>query len=163
MKKLFAFVILVIMLFTGCASHLAAEETHMDALPEWELVPLEEDLNITSYAVLSLEEVSRTGCTVDLKNNGERIIHIGTPFHYNLQFWDGSQWNRILFVDYNHTIGGEATPLSHLRGTVRWENLYGELPDGTYRMVVDYSAKAHDAALDAAWEHCYAVCEFEIS
>ncbi len=163
MKKLVTLIILAIMLFTGCSSHPVVEKVNLAEPPEWKLVPLEEELNITSYATLSLEKVSRTGCVVNMQNNGERIIHIGTPFAYNLQLWDGSQWNRILFVDYNHTIGGAATPLNRLRGTVDWENLYGELPDGTYRMIVGYSAKPHDAALDEGWEHCYAVCEFEIT
>lgn len=161
-KRFMLLAILMGLLITGCSSRLVVDEANLAEPPEWKLVPLEEPLNITSYATLSLEKISRTGCTVDMKNNGERIIHIGSPFTYNLQLWDGSQWNRILFIDFNHTIGGEATPLNRLRGTVDWEDLYGKLPDGTYRMVVGYSAKAHDAELDGGWERCYAVYEFEI-
>ena len=123
MKKIFVFVMLVIMLFTGCASHLAAEETHMDALPEWDLEPIDHQPYIqNTYVTMTVSKVSRTGCTVHMINNREMIIHMGSEFSYSLQMWDGEHWCKLVPKKDLGAIGGEAVSMAERITKVRWRS-----------------------------------------
>lgn len=164
MKKFLVFVIFVVMLFTGCASHLAAGETHMDALPEWDLEPIDHQPYIqNTYVTMTVSKVSHTGCTVHMVNNREMIIHMGSEFSYSLQMWDGEHWCKLVPKKDLGAIGGEAVSMAERITKVRWRSDYGRLPDGLYRILVPYSAQSYKAGASQNWQTCYAVCEFEIS
>jgi len=112
--------------------------------------------------VLSLQEgsLTRYGASFTIYNNGRIVIPLGVaPFF--LQIEVNGIWNEIdarrpflnavWRLPLNPLYPSESRDLSF-----NWENMYGVLPDGTYRLVISLGH------LNPPWEGAYLTYEFAV-
>ena len=95
---------------------------------------------------MDLTKFSSTGLTLRLENSSDRVYYYGAP--YSLQYWQDGKWldyptadgNPLIFnmIAYELKLG-ETQQLS-----VDWQNAYGELPEGEYRILKNLSESDGD-------------------
>lgn len=108
------------------------------------------NIEITENNVsLSIKEgtLTNTGATLVLKNNSDITVSYGNP--YSMEIKQNGQWHKI-DVELNFTLpayflsSGESTEI-----LLNWENAYGELAKGEYRIIKNIDVEKEDGLYEA--------------
>ena len=130
MKKKILPILLIILIITGCnkleKSYIGEESTI--------------EISTSNDVTLSLKDETLTdkGATIILTNNSKKEYSYSTP--YTIEIKKDGKWH-VINVNLDFTV-----PLYHLKPgekeeiELNWENTYGKLKTGTYRIVkgIDY-------------------------
>ncbi len=134
MKKIFTILLCGIFVFglTGCGS--SEEENKIKIGNESDLV-ISNDAGIT----LSVKEdtLTKTGATFVIKNDSDSLYSYGNADE--LEIKQDGKWHKIdltfdITLPSYSVLPGEVKELEF-----NWENTYGKLPKGTYRLVKPFS------------------------
>ena len=108
---------------------------------------------------LSIKEdtLSRSGATLVLKNENDQPVEYG-DVSYTLEIKQDGEWHRInvelFFADAAYVLKGNET----VELDTKWEEAYGKLAKGEYRIVKDiYTQKS-----DGTYEKFYVAAEFSM-
>ena len=176
MGKILLVLCLTIMFFSGCESQ--NEVSEMDTFTELEtttegtdeVVEMETSLgnestleiSVTNDFTISAQKISPTGIEMKISNNSSKTLYWGSWFTIEkkendvwyevnlLELEDGVEraWTDVLaFLDSNETRN-----IEH-----QWENGYGALSKGDYRIVKDFFWDERNQD-----EKIYVACEFTI-
>ena len=88
-------------------------------------------------AVLKVLEASDTGCTLQLRNDGNKDFGIGKD-EFGLEQLKDDSWvpvDPIVSERYSELLKIAVSPGKETEFSVTWQYVYGNLPDGEYRIV----------------------------
>ena len=143
MKKMFALVLLLAMLLTGCGGTDSSGQTENDIPGQDTTDQTDGDLTIQAQKdpwglVLAAEDVTATGLTLRfVQSGGEPFGELQTGSPYWLEREENGEWTAVepLMEDvawdmmaYLISMDGETEM------AVDWTALYGQLPAGSYRL-----------------------------
>ena len=157
MGKLLLVLCLTIMFLSGCGSQNKVSEMDTSLGNESTL-----EISVSNDFTISAEKISPIGIEMKISNNCSQTLYWGSWFTVEkkendvwyevnlLELEDGVKrvWtSELAFLD-----GNETRNIEH-----QWENGYGALPEGDYRIVKDFFWDARNQD-----EKIYVACEFTI-
>lgn len=92
-----------------------------------------------SRIMLSVADCTTTGIKLTITNDNDTTIMFGE--NYSLQKIENGSWENVPYITDNwaFTAIGIGLPTnSSYKKSINWENFYGELSSGTYRIVKDF-------------------------
>lgn len=110
---------------------------------------------------LTAENVTPTGLKVVFTlSDGEPTGELSTGSYYTIERYEKGEWQRVEYLPQEYDIGWTAESLGLLPDdpneySIKWEWLYGELPEGRYRIgkeVMDFRKPA-DYDLKMYWAY----------
>ena len=118
MKKLTAFILIMLVLLTGCARESAYQPTGAE------------------HVTMTVSEVTPTGATVTIQDSNEELFVYGEWFQIEREK-DGVWYEvKTKFSNYGfNEIGWLTDENGELTMDVNWEWLYGKLSAGHYRIL----------------------------
>ena len=107
---------------------------------------------------LSIKEgtLTKTGATLVLKNDSEVNVQYGNP--YEIEIKEGGEWHKIN-VELNFTLPAFSLKAKESKEIeIKWENGYGKLASGKYRIIKGIDVPKEDETFDTF----YVSAEFTI-
>lgn len=107
---------------------------------------------------LSIKEntLSNTGATLILKNGSNEVIQYGNP--YELEIKSVGKWHKINVQLFFNEPAFSLKPNETKEIKLSWENGYGKLTTGDYRIIKNISSEKEDGTFD----NFYVAAEFTI-
>ncbi len=146
------------------------EETEYIYMDDWmentehEVLPLagwvaerKYDVNTLEGVTLSMEKFSNKGGDVEIRNTTDMNIQYGEWYEIQ-KLSDGGKWLTFPLDIAFHDIAYNTLKNETVIWKVNWENVYGNLPKGTYRMIKDVT----DFRGTGDYTKYYLADEFEI-
>ncbi len=142
MKKVLLSIFICVLIITGCTNKFSKKEERIYGL---------------EGVTLSLNSFSNTEASLTLKNESEHTLYYGEE--YFIQENQNNEWIDLELLNENivHPILHILKPNNDFAINMKWEQVYGTLKNGKYRLV---KSVALDEKLK---ENYYITCEFEIA
>lgn len=142
MKKVLLSIFICVLIITGCTNKSSKKEERIYGL---------------EGVTLSLNSFSNTEASLTLKNESEHTLYYGEE--YFIQENQNNEWIDLELLNENivHPILHILKPNNNFAINTEWEQVYGTLKNGKYRLV---KSVALDEKLK---ENYYITCEFEIT
>lgn len=105
------------------------------------------ELSLTEVSMTIKEgTLSKTGATVILNNNSDKEYLYGTS--YEIEVMKNGEWYKIDAVLYFTSIAYSLDPHESVELTLSWQEGYGKLDSGTYRIIKNVDALKEDGSYD---------------
>lgn len=151
MKIRFLVVAFAILTLAACESNQPENELEkMWKLKENQTTYVNSCNEIT--AELKPDSLTNLGCTLIIQNESNEDVYIGLD--YFIQVLSGEDWFDITVPDNFSWAAVQWTVQAHDTYTqdINWEELYGKLPDGEYRLIKTYAVEETDSYLVVGFE-----------
>ncbi len=170
MKKMYAFIVVGMMLLTGCQrlgvdggfggtpgvredmSDEQEENLQGDLIP---VVTIEDELFLSTNEVITLciQDFTPTGMTFILENETEQEMMYGDAFTVQVlregQWEDVAYTQAVAFHDIAYNLPAQSITESI---TLDWRKFYGVLPDGEYRIIKDIYTEDGEVTVEDSFE-----------
>lgn len=105
------------------------------------------ELSLTEVSMTIKEgTLSKAGATVILNNNSDKEYLYGTS--YEIEVMKNEEWYKIDAVLYFTSIAYSLEPHESVELTLNWQEGYGKLDSGTYRIIKNVDALKEDGSYD---------------
>jgi len=166
MKRIFTLILSIICTFIliGCNNNdIVVENTQINEIESKEVEELVED---TWGITLSTKDITSMGLTlVCTQSGGEPTGELNTGSFYTIEKFEDGKWVKVEYAPQEYDIGWTSEawiiPMNDtVEWSVNWEWLYGQLPEGKYRIGKEFMDFRETGDYDT--QFCYAEFEVEI-